>query len=125
MTLMTIPLHGRNAADRFALVDDQDYDLVVAYRWHADERYRADGSVTVVYARTGHMYMHSLLTGWPQTDHANHDGLDNRRANLRAVTGAQNCQNRRMRSDNAWSTYKGVTAEHFPALRPWRARIKT
>lgn len=46
---------------------------------------------------------------WPseQLDHINGDKRDNRIANLREATGAQNCANRKRRSDNK-SGYKGV-----------------
>jgi hypothetical protein len=52
-------------------------------------------------------------------DHANGNGLDNRITNLRRASQAENCQNRRIRSDNQ-TGLKGVQ------LRPngkWRARI--
>jgi hypothetical protein len=65
------------------------------------------------------MPMHKLITGWPQTDHINHDGLDNRRGNLRPVTTIQNQQNRRPRAI-ASSKYKGVCRHRD---RKWLARI--
>jgi hypothetical protein len=33
----TVPLHGKIAAGRVALVDDGDYELVVQHRWNAKE----------------------------------------------------------------------------------------
>ena len=41
-------------------------------------------------------------------DHINHDGLDNRKANLRPATRAQNNRHTKKRK-NTWSKYKGVS----------------
>ena len=54
--------------------------------------------------------IHRWLMGEPpglDVDHRNHDKLDNRRANLRVCTRADNMKNRRLRSDSV-SGYKGV-----------------
>lgn len=53
-------------------------------------------------------------------DHINHNGLDNRRDNLRLASAAQNMQNSRLRSDNT-SGYKGVV--WVISRRKWRAEI--
>jgi len=69
--------------------------------------------------------MHRLIMGvtdrrvW--TDHINHDGLDNRRANLRVCTNRQNQRNQRAQGVPKTSRYKGVwfsTREHC-----WTAQI--
>jgi hypothetical protein len=53
-------------------------------------------------------------------DHINHDGLDNRRCNLRLATQAENQRNRGKNSNNA-SGYKGV---HWHKLTgKWQAQI--
>lgn len=95
-----------------ALVDDGDYERVVQVgSWYADPNRRT------FYARHNYwtperkckaLKMHRFITGWDYVDHINGDGLDNRRANLRPVTSAQNAQNRRRRSDNT-SGFKGVS----------------
>jgi len=93
-----------------ALVDDEDYDAVMAVgKWYADR------SCRTFYARKNFqrggkwtfVKMHTLITGWDYVDHINGNGLDNRRANLRHATDALNSRNRRIRSDNT-SGYKGV-----------------
>lgn len=110
-----IPLTGRVAAGRFALVDDGDYELVAQYRWHAARRGRS-GREDQVYAATStwsegarkSVFMHTLIAGFLGVDHVNHDGLDNQRHNLRRATRSQNGGNKRRRR-TASSQYKGVS----------------
>lgn len=61
-----------------------------------------------------------LQTG-EMCDHINGDTLDNRRANLRVASSAQNNQNCKMHIDNS-SGYKGVYWEK--RVRRWRADIQ-
>jgi len=107
-----------------ALVDDEDYERVVsAGKWfvqrdrntfYAKRAYRRqDGKQSAI-------RLHTFLTGWPLVDHRNGNGLDNRRANLREATHAQNAQNRRMRSDNR-SGFRGVSWVRRD--KKWRAAI--
>jgi hypothetical protein len=126
--MMTVPLGGKKAAGRVALVDDQDFELVSQYRWHICEANRPgyDGGPYAVTnirqspgAIPGALFMHTLITGWRRVDHRNHDGLDNQRANLRPTTDSQNMANSRPRG-NGTSRYKGVCWEG----RRWRAGIK-
>lgn len=118
MTAREVPLYGKKASGRVALVDEADYELVMQYRWRLWENVRLCGSTAGPYALTTapaecaggkrrEIRMHKLITGWEQTDHRNHDGLDNQRHNLRDATGAQNNRNRRPEAGTA-SPYKGV-----------------
>jgi hypothetical protein len=127
--MMAIALSGRKAAGRVALIDDEDEPLVTPYPWWLIESKRKSGSLNGLYAQTefrrgdGRLikpYMHSLITGWPMTDHVNHDGLDNRRSNLRPATHAQNLHNQRLR-DGTSSRYKGVT--WHKRLSKWQAGL--
>lgn len=106
------------------LIDDADFDIVGAYRWYALRR-----GDTLVYAMTnrnrvdgsrGVIGLHRLLLpDSDRVDHVSGDGLDNRRANLRAVTHTQNMQNRKMHKNNT-SGFKGVTRDG----NKWRASIR-
>lgn len=107
-----------------ALVDIEDHDEVVAAGpWHvrpngrtvyAQRRIlRADGVGTT-------QQMHRFLTGWPHVDHRNHNGLDNRRRNLRAATQAENNRNTRPRLGT--SIFKGVSWN--TRSRCWVAQIR-
>ena len=69
--------------------------------------------------------MHSEITGYARTDHADGNGLNNQRANLRAASASQNAMNidnRNLSKPAAISShFKGV---HFDrAAKKWYARI--
>ncbi len=124
----TVPLYGRIAAGRVALVDDGDFELVSAYRWNAWQQRMPCGrlngpyAVTSIYVKGAGtrtvLRMHTLITGYSETDHINHDGLDNQRHNLRPATSSQNKANRRKYRVTT-SAYKGV----FWYRGKWRALI--
>ncbi len=68
--------------------------------------------------------MHRLIANAPAhllVDHIDHDGLNNRKANLRLCSIAQNNQNSRP-NRNAASKYKGVSWAQ--SCRKWFARIR-
>lgn len=119
--MQTVPLGSRKYPGRVALVDDADYELISQYNWTAT---RSGRSFYAVRRGVGGAYcsMHAFLTGWPGVDHINHDGLDNRRCNLREATKSQNAHN--MRSNlGVTSSYKGVS--WYKRDSTWEAKIKT
>lgn len=127
--MKTVPLRGKKAAGRVVLVDDEDYDLVIQYPWWVLERkmegYRTRGpyAATHIYVdgRRKLVTMHKMLTGWPMTDHENHNGLDNQRSNLRKATPSENQSNRLKAANPKSSKYKGVSwSKHDHG---WRAHI--
>jgi hypothetical protein len=89
------------------LYDAQDGELINLYKWHLWQR---KGSSSPMYAITkNNLSMHRLIIQAPrgvQIDHINGDGLDNRRANLRLASSAENGRNRRKTRGS--SQYKGV-----------------
>ena len=107
-----------------SVVDDADYELVMAVGpWCAAVRPRnvyAARCIRCADDRWSTQLLHTFLTGWPETDHRDHDGLNNRRENLRPATRNQNNANHRLRLSSA-SGFKGVTW-HKRAGR-WRAQI--
>lgn len=102
--MIEIPLaHGLG----IALVDASDHELVAGRRWHL----HAQG-----YACTGggssRSLMHRLILNLAKgdghsVDHINRDKLDNRRANLRICTHAENMQN--LGAKGGSSQYRGVS----------------
>jgi hypothetical protein len=111
-----------------ALVDDEDFGRVSAFKWCAKEgrhtfygirnTRRNDGGRTM---QPLHRFILGLTDPKRQTDHINGNGLDNRRANLRDCTVAQNMANRGPASHNT-SGIKGVY--WFPQGKRWSAQIK-
>lgn len=127
MTPRTISL----TQDYVALVDAEDYDFLMRWRWHA------------WVSPAGHVYahytdkcrlpngereqqtlrMHRIILAAPKglfVDHRNGDGLDNRKANLRLCTNAQNQANRK-KNANSRSSFKGVSWRK--AKQQWHAQI--
>jgi hypothetical protein len=118
--------------DKWALVDDEDYDRLNEHKWYADK----DGNDKFYVKRNGNkqkkIRMHREITNAPKgkvVDHINGNPLDNRKENLRVCSQQENCMNRRHRTDNK-SGYKGVrymkkTKGMINELsKPWMAQIK-
>lgn len=96
------------ADGRVAVVDAADYELVSRWKWY----YHGKGYAIAHSSGRANwrmVFMHRLLL-LPEPDqhidHVNGNGLDNRRANLRLCTRAQNNANARSRGQT--SRYKGV-----------------
>lgn len=72
------------------------------------------------------VFLHRIVNQTPDdqlTDHINHDKLDNRRENLRAVSHQENMANREINSNNK-SGYKGVHwNKHAQRVKRWNAAI--
>ena len=90
-------------------IDTADYPRVKDYRWSAQSSPRHK----LIYAnsRTGGsgILMHQLiLPDANEIDHKDHNGLNNRRSNVRPATHSSNVANQRRRSDRVSSQYRGV-----------------
>ncbi len=94
---------------KYAVVDAADYDRLSTYRWCAVKEGRSWYAKT--FRRDGMpLSMHRLVIGAPKglfVDHIDHNGLNNRRSNLRLCTNQQNQHNRRPNRGGT-SRYKGV-----------------
>ncbi len=103
-------------------VDDDDYEWLKRFRWrvHRSNK-RTSYAVRYINGKTIAM-QNELLSPLPGivVDHINHNGLDNRRANLRLCMQADNVLNSRPRR-NSSSKYKGVS--WHKGARKWQARI--
>jgi hypothetical protein len=112
---------------RVAIVDDEDYEFLAQFRWRWQNTWGAGYAVRSVAAKPTAVLMHrevlhlSRRDAGLHADHINGNGLDNRRANLRVVTPAQNRENLRPYR-NGTSRYRGVYwhAGH----QRWRACVR-
>lgn len=89
------------------IIDVEDLEKVNKYLWHIDHSreniYYAQASVRGTTIR-----MHRLLIPTPlQIDHINHNGLDNRKCNLRACTNRENNCNKNFKR-HPLSGYTGI-----------------
>ncbi len=108
-------------SDKFAVIDDSDFEKVAGYKWYLhSEGYAAapvykDGIPDTV-------YMHKLIIGARLVDHRDHDKLNNRQCNLRRATREQNGGNRAKSQLKTTSRFKGV---HWDAeCKKWKALLQ-
>ena len=90
--------------DQYAIVDDADYDWLNQWKWFAYKHrrgnfYAARMSPTKngsrFYIRMSREILGLEHNDKRQGDHIHHNTLDNRRANLRICTNAENLKNRK------------------------------
>jgi hypothetical protein len=110
---------------KVALVDDEDHEYLSQWKWYALKTKNAFYAVRAVRTPTGQkaVLMHRAILRCPQgkeTDHIDHDGLNNQRSNLRICTKAENMHNRR--PQGGASRFKGVVWSKVG--HKWAARIK-
>ena len=100
---------------KFAIVDPEDYDGLIGHKWFAMRSRRGFYAIRMVTKKNGRrkkIRMHRQILNAPAdklVDHINHNGLDNRKANLRIVTNMQNSWNKRKQKGDYSSPYKGVS----------------
>lgn len=111
----------------YVKVDPEDFAAVSARRWYAKRGPCAWYAVSCVKRgkRRSYLLMHRFIMKPPRgmvVDHINHNGLDNRRANLRVVTQQQNSWNSTRGLHRGKSRYKGVSWDKNN--RKWAATIR-
>jgi HNH endonuclease len=97
----------------FTLVDDEDFVVYNQYKYHKSVRGYAYRWIDYPKA----IFLHREIINCPpdlEVDHINHDGLDNRKCNLRVVTSSMNKHNR-------WEPARGYYFE--TARKKWYACI--
>jgi len=115
---------------QYAIVDPERYEELAKHKWHVSWSRGGKYAVRPVRSKKGGKYrqtivrMHRVIIGAREgeiVDHINHNGLDDRIANLRIATPRQNNWNTRKRRGNCSSKYKGVSRAKDE--KKWRARI--
>lgn len=120
-------IKSKTHGNHYFYFDKEDLDFVNKHKWYIHK------INDVLYVRTNIRYstksthFHRLLIPyWKQIDHINHNGLDNRRSNLREVNRAQNNMNGRKQKRKTSSKYKGVCylKTKYNSKNKWLAHIK-
>jgi hypothetical protein len=113
---------------KFAIVDPEDYPRLAKYKWHLDPNgytgYAARRGSTRGGKKGKKIYMHHEVIRVPRglvCDHVNRNGLDNRKANVRPATRAQNNCNRRRGKRKMRYKYKGIYWNK--QMKKWLAQI--
>jgi len=100
-----------STGDIFAIVDPEELDSLVGFKWFLSPNGYAIRSLSASESDTPTtVSMHATINKTPKgmhTDHINQDKLDNRKENLRTATPSQNGFNRKLNTDNS-SGYTGV-----------------
>jgi hypothetical protein len=115
---------------KVALVDDDDYERLIAFTWHISTdgyayRHQRDTRVDGKrkrYSLSMHRYLMGLEYGDERAvDHKNGNKLDNQKTNLRVCTRGENNLNVGRRSNNK-SGFKGVYWCNF--YKRWVTKTK-
>lgn len=106
---------------KFAYCDESDYDLVKDSNWSV-----LKAPNNRFYASSKGKYMHRILLKLNrrsklEVDHKDHDGLNNRRNNIRKCSRQQNIFNQRLRKNNK-SKFKGIC--WYQDKNKWKAQIQ-
>ena len=116
--------------NKYAIVDPEDYERLSKYKWYAAKGhhtfYAVRGKWSKIQRKRVELRMHRVITNAPDhlyVDHVNHNGLDNRKANLRLATHAQSVRNREKFTRPATSRYKGIS--WHSSTQKWCACIQT
>jgi len=101
---------------QFAIIDDADFELISAHKWHAQEgrkTFYADRKIIRSGKKTSES-MHRKIMGdnciGVFVDHIDGNGLNNTRGNLRTCSVSESNRNRRIQVNNS-SGAKGVRAK--------------
>jgi len=108
---------------KVAIVDAADYDWLSLLTWSTSQK--ASGVYACRHVKRKNIYMHRVITNAPAgkvVDHIDHNGLNNRRCNLRICSAADNSRNSRAKGIGRSSVYKGVSWNKRKGK--WSASIK-
>jgi len=97
---------------RIASVDDEDFDRVNQFKWHAYKQGECYYGVRLVRVNPGKRtscYLHCFIMGLVGLDHRDGDGLNCQKKNLRVATPQQNHRASRRKTPGSSSQYRGVS----------------
>ena len=113
----------------YAIVDPDDFWSLSRHKWCALKGQSTFYATRMVYQgknrkrKTVWMHREIIKAGDEYLcDHINHEGLDNRKANLRLANRCQNAWNRLKPRNNSLSRFKGIS--YHSREKKWYARIQ-
>ncbi len=112
---------------KYAIVDADDYDFLMQWRWCiGEDGYAVRGALkSDKLEKRKNILMHRVINNTPngmETDHINGDRLDNRRENLRSVSRSENQRNKVKRPSFDKSRGKWVASLRYYGGR-WYKRF--
>lgn len=112
----------KNRGKYVALVDDEDFEYLNQFKWHANKKKNTIYASRNAYVNNKKVcvYMQWDIIGRTNIDHVDLNGLNNQKCNLRACTHQQNSMNMAPRK-NSFSKYKGVSWSKW--ANKWRSKI--
>ena len=122
-TMKLIPLISKSESTKYAMVDDDDYDFLIQYKWYGVQQRGENWYAILSSSRYGASRMHRLITNVQKgqvVDHIDHNGLNNQKNNLRVCTMSENCKNTSSRKDST-SKYLGVSFHKM--TKKWQASV--
>ena len=104
------------------LVSPQDAGLLKERSWCAAVRQSCVYVQSQINGKRAYLHR-AILPNAVEVDHANHNGLDNRRSNIRECTRQENAANQRPRRTKITSKHKGVWRDTSVKAPRWVATI--
>ncbi len=105
----------------YTLIDDEDYSRFKDLKLHLRKSRNTLNAAILINGKK--VFIHRIIMNCPDNmyvDHKNHNGLDNRRSNLRICTNKQNIMNSKKFKIGS-SEYKGVSWQKN--RRKWHSYI--
>ncbi len=109
-----IILKGKHGVDKFALVDDEDFDKLNQWQWYCSTYGYAVRHAPTNNGKRNTIWMHRLILNPPknrQIDHRDRNRLNNQKSNIRICSNSQNNMNKRTQRNNT-TGYKGIYIKH-------------
>jgi len=93
--------------NKVALVDDKDFEYLNQWKWHVLKdylTYYAARNIRLANGKQTSIRMHRVILNVPKgmvTDHIDHNGLNNQKANLRICDASENNMNRKSQRNSS------------------------
>lgn len=110
-----------------AVIDDEDFERVRHFKWRRNKGGYVIASRWIPEKKHSRkIFLHRVIMSTPcgyETDHRNHDKLNNQKTNLRVALKGQNQGNQKARINSSKSSrYKGVSWHKH--INKWHAQLR-